>query len=273
MSNQQTELDNVAKAFSAQAPLFDEYEQRNAILQWMRKQIYSACDKYLKPGDSILDINAGTGIDAVHFAQQGHSVFAADIAEGMIAGIQKKIEALNLSQHIQTQRLSYTNLKLLQPNKFHFVLSNFGGLNCVSNLQPIAEQLKQLLHPNGIVTLVIMPKFCLWEMLHFFKGNFSLAFRRLRKNGSIAHVEGHYFLTYYHSVSTVIKSFGKKFKVLEIRGLASLVPPPYMETFPQKYPRIYKLLTIVDELIAPFPPFNRCADHYILTLQYIPEKQ
>lgn len=269
----QQNTDAVGKAFSAQSPLFDDYDKRNPILQWMRGQVYHSFDTSIRPGDSILDINAGTGIDAIHYARQGHLVVAVDVAEGMVTEMYKKVQALNLSSLIQVRKLSFTNLETLHPNKFHHVISNFGGLNCVSDLQPVAEQVKKLLYPKGTVTLVIMPAFCPWEILHFLNGNFSLAFRRFRKNGTDAHVEGNHFLTYYHSFSKVVQTFGNQFKVLNVRGLASLSPPPYMDSFPQKYPRIYKFLTMLDERVAPYFPFNRWADHYILTLQYIPEKQ
>ena len=187
--------ESVDAAFSAQAPLFDEYERRNPILQWMRQQVYDHLDEYLHPGDSILDISAGTGIDAVHFAQLGHPVLALDIAEGMVREMELKVGEMNLSSLITVQHGSYLDLASLPPRKFHHVLSNFGGLNCVSDLRPIAQHLTDILHPGAIVTLVIMPRVCAWEMLHAFKGNFRLAFRRFGRNGTIARVEGHPFLT------------------------------------------------------------------------------
>jgi anaerobic magnesium-protoporphyrin IX monomethyl ester cyclase len=264
-------MDAVSNAFTAQAPLFDEYEKHNLILKWMRGEVYRSIVKHLHPGDSIIDINAGTGIDAIHFALFGHPVFAIDVAKGMVAEMEKKVQVLNLSHRLQVWQSSYTDLKMVHPNKFHHVLSNFGGLNCVPDLTPIANQLKQLLHPNGFVTLVIMPAVCPWEILQALKGNFPLAFRRFRRNGTIAHIEGHHFLTYYHTPAKTVRSFGNEFKVVSLRGLASFSPLPSMETFPHRFPRLYKFLIMLDGWFASFPPFNRWADHYILTLQYIPE--
>jgi anaerobic magnesium-protoporphyrin IX monomethyl ester cyclase len=262
---------DVGKAFSAQAPLFDDYERSNPILQWMRMQVHRQMEASIGPGDSILDINAGTGIDAIHFARLGHHVDAIDVAEGMIAETKKKILASDLGHVIHVRQSSYTDLQALGPKKFHHVLSNFGGLNCIADLRPVAEQIKQVLYPGGTVTLVIMPAVCPWEILHCLKGNFSLAFRRLRKAGTTAHIEGHPFLTFYHSPSKAIKSFGTQFIVLNVRGLASLSPPPYMDRFPKRYPRAYRFLTALDESLASHWPFNRWADHYILTLLYAPQ--
>jgi anaerobic magnesium-protoporphyrin IX monomethyl ester cyclase len=257
-------------AFSAQAPMFDDYENRNPILQWMRMQVHRQIDEHLRPGDSILDINAGTGIDAIRFARLGHPVVAIDVAGGMIVELQKKVDALDLAHLVQARQGSYTDLDALRPAKFHHVVSNFGGLNCIADLGPVAEQLAQVLHPGGYVTLVIMPAVCPWELLHALAGNFSLAFRRLHRNGTLAHVEGHHFLTYYHSPSTAIERFGTQFRAVGLRGLASASPPPYMESFPARFPRAYRLLTALDTSLASYPPFNRWADHYILTLRYTP---
>lgn len=262
------QLKNVDAAFSAQAPLFDEYDKHNAILQWMREQVYRHLAEYLLPGESILDISAGTGIDAAHFARLGHPVFAVDIAKGMVREIERKVEAMGLSAFVEVQQRSFTDVASLAPKKFQHVLSNFGGLNCVSDLRPVAQQLTEILHPGATVTLVMMPRVCPWEMLHALKGNFRLAFRRFRRNGTIARVEGHSFLTTYHSPSSVIRSFGPRFKVKKLRGLASLSPPPYMETIPDRFPRFYKTLTAIDGSVSTFLPFNRWADHFILTLSF-----
>lgn len=261
-------VESVDAAFSAQAPRFDDYERHNPILQWMRQQVHHHLNEYLHPGDSILDISAGTGIDAVHFAQRGHPVLALDIAEGMVREMELKVGEMNLSSMITVQHGSYAHLASLAPRKFHHALSNFGGLNCVTDLRPVAEQLTEILHPGAIVTLVIMPRVCPWEMLHALKGNFRLAFRRLRRNGTIARIEGHPFLTTYYSPSNVIKSFGPRFRAKRLRGLASLSPPPYMETIPKRFPQLYKMLTTVDGFLSTFPPFNRWADHFIITLSF-----
>ena len=259
---------HVNAAFTAQAPLFDSIQNNNMMLQWMRSVVHKHVEEYLRPGDTILDINAGTGIDAVHFAQQGHSVHAMDIADGMVNEIKRKIETYKLENRITTEVRSFTEAGTLAPRTFDHIFSNFGGLNCVQDLHPVAEQLCQIVKPNGFLTLVIMPPICPWELAYVFQGNTSMGLRRLRKGGIIAHIEGEYFRTYYHSVSNVIRSFGDRFTVLKIRGVASFSPPPYMEKFPQKYPRLYLFLQSCDERFSTLAPFNRCADQFIITMKY-----
>jgi ubiquinone/menaquinone biosynthesis C-methylase UbiE len=260
--------DQARCAFSAQAPLFDSYERTNVILQWMRRQVYKHEEKFLSPGDSIFELNAGTGIDAVHFAQKGHPVFAIDIAEGMIAELEKKVNFLQMAERISYARCSFTDLHSLPARRFDHVFSNFGGLNCIPDLAVVADQLPVFLKPGATVTLVIMPRVCPWELLHILGGNSKLAFRRLSKNGATAHIEGHHFTTYYFTPEEVTRSFGKRFSLVRLRGLASISPPPYMSPFAGNHPGIYKALTALDELVSAIPPFNKWADHFIVTLKY-----
>ncbi len=268
LSDKSENIDQARRAFSAQAPLFDSYERTNIILQWMRRQVYKHEEEFLSPGDSIFELNAGTGIDAIHFAQKGHSVFAIDIAEGMIAELEKKVNFLQLTERIGYARCSFTDLHSIPARRFDHVFSNFGGLNCISDLAVVADQLPAFLKPGASVTLVIMPRVCPWELVHFLDGNSNLAFRRLSKNGAAAHIEGHHFTSYYFSPEDVIRSFGKRFSVVKLRGLASISPPPYMSPFAGRHPGLYKALTAFDALFSTLPPFNRWADHFIITLKY-----
>lgn len=261
---------SVGNAFTAQAPLFDQIQHSSMMLTWMRSEVHRHMMKFLSPGDTILDINAGTGIDAVFFAEQGHTVYAMDIAEGMVSEIKKKITANHLEQRITAERRSFMEAAALAPKQFDHIFSNFGGLNCTNNLPAVVRQLTAVIKPGGLITLVVMPPVCPWELLRLFTGEYSLAFRRLRRNGITAHIEGEYFTTYYHPVGKILKSFGKDFKLISVKGIASFSPPPFMEKFPQVFPRIYSFLQLLDEKFSSYPPFNRWADQCMITMRYLP---
>lgn len=266
----QRNIDAVQRAFSAQAPIFDSYEKQNRILQWMRSQVYSHEEKFLRPGDSILELNAGTGIDAIHFASSGHRVFAIDNAPGMIKELRAKAEHAGLLHLITAAVCSFTDLHTLLPERFDHVFSNFGGLNCVPNLHSVSEQLPRLLRPGATVTLVVMPRVCPWELLHLVTGDFRFTLRRFLRNGTPAQIEGHHFRSYYFSPREILRSFGDRFTLLRLKGLACFTPPPAMETFPIRFPRLYRILNVLDEKTSTLPPFNRWADHFIVTMRYDP---
>ena len=49
-------------------------------------------EKYLRPGAMLLDVGAGAGEYSLHFARQGYSVDAVELAEANVAAFQKRIE-------------------------------------------------------------------------------------------------------------------------------------------------------------------------------------
>ena len=264
-------FDSVNRAFTRQAQYFDEYDRNNIILADMRKQVRDHVMKFLKKGDYILELNAGTGLDAEYFVEQGCKVHATDLSDGMIQKIKQRIKHQNLSNSITFQQCSFTQLDKLTFSGFNYIFSNFGGLNCIRDLNQVTKFFSGVLNDHGFVTIVVMPKICPWELLSVLKGNFALAFRRFKKNGATAHLEGEYFKTYYFTHNKVLKSFGKKFKLIKAEGLGVLIPPPVKENLPKQLPKFYRILKYFDKKLRNHFPFNRWADHFIITLQYSAE--
>ena len=258
----------VSRAFDKQAVQFDKNQLENPILQIMRQHVWSESLRFIKPGNRILELNAGTGLDAVFFAQHGCKVLATDIAEGMLHQIKKKVEENNLQNEIQVQQLSFHELNKIQSQKFDYIFSNFGGLNCTDDLQSVFAQFSSLLKPNGYVTMVMVSPVCPWELTYFFRGKWKMAFRRIKKKHVIAHLGGEYFSVEYYSPSEVIKAFPARFTKVNLTGLASLLPPPYMENFPKKLPRLFHFLQRVDNTMRKIPPFTWWGDYFILTMRY-----
>ncbi len=258
--------------FDRVADHYDQIVESNTILQSMRTRVHRHVLKFLKPGDRILEINAGTGIDAVFFAQQGYFVHATDVSEGMIKQLRRKVLQLGLEHRIKIEQRSFTDLELPGEAQFDYVFSNFGGLNCIPDIEPVTRQVHRLLKRGGYVTLVIMPKFCPWELLAALKGQFRLAFRRLQVGGTPAHIECVYFKCFYFSPTQVMKAFGNNLKMVQLEGLGSICPPPYRDDFTVKHPSIYRRLTRLEEQLAGYWPFNSWADHFILTVQFRPNE-
>ncbi len=265
-------FDPVKEAFSRQAEIFDSYEEGNEILKWMRLVTRKHLLRHLKENDEILELNSGTGLDAVFLAEKGFKIHCTDISYGMLKKLEEKIINSELKNLITFQALSFTELDRLSGKPFDYIFSNFGGLNCTKNLSEVFKHFTKLLKPGGRVTLVIIPPVCPVELALVFRGKFKTAFRRLHKNGVEVNVEGIKFTTYYHSLRNTIKALGPEFGVIEIQGLASISPPPYMINFPKRYPDAYKKLIKFDEKLSHVFPFNRWADHFIITAEYKPLK-
>lgn len=261
----------VATAFSKQSQKFDDIFSHNTIIQYKRSRVRDHFLQYLQPKSSILEINCGTGDDAIYFAQHNHKVHATDISKGMQQVLQQKIVAYNLQSNISNELCSFTELKSLK-NKgpYHAIFSNFAGLNCTANLVDVLHSFNELLIEEGIVTLAIMPKFCLWETLLICKGQIKIATRRfINRYGSKAHVEGEFFNCSYYNASYIIKHLKPNFKLLSIEGLCTFVPPSYMLGFAEKYPSLFNFLKNIEDKVKTKWPWKYMGDYYIISLQKI----
>ncbi len=258
-----------AQAFEKQSVIFDELYGKNTIIEYKRKRTRAHLERYLPKGSEILELNAGTGEDAIYFAQKRHQVHATDISEGMLKQLNQKVCELNLSEWVSSEQISFEELtKITHKKPFDAIFSNFGGLNCTYQLDKVAASFSDLLKPNGTVTLVIMPPFCLWEFLTILKGNTKLAFRRLfAKTGAKAHIEGVRFLCWYYEPAHIISFLKKDFEVVSLEGLCALVPPSYLETFPNKYPRLYPILQKLEDRLKSTFPFKYIGDYFIIALK------
>ena len=259
----------VAKAFSKQASVFDSQYTADTIIQYKRKRVRDHVLQYLKPNSSILELNAGTGEDAIFFAQTGHTVHATDISGPMQDKLKEKARMKGVQMRIDNELCSFTDLDYLSNRgPYDLIFSNFAGLNCTNELARVLRSFNSLLKPGGIATLVVLPKFCLWEFLLLFKGKFKTAFRRFAGNkGATAHIEGELFKCWYYNPSFIRKHLRNSFDMISLEGLCTLVPPSYLEGFAEKNPKIYQSLVKKENKWNATWPWKVIGDYYIITLR------
>lgn len=259
------------KAFSLQSKVFDELYQNNSIIQYKRERVRAVVQQFAQKNGTVLELNSGTGEDAVWFAQQGFKVHATDISAGMQDILKSKINSLALQEKVSTEIISFTNLMNLENRKeYDLIFSNFAGLNCTGELDKVLESFALLLKPQGVVVLTILPKFCLWEFLLLFKGKFKTAFRRFfSSKGATAHIEGTYFRCWYYNPSYIIKHLQKQFRVLTAEGLCTIVPPSYIEGFAEKRPKLFSFLKSTENKWKTRWPWKYIGDYYIIALKKI----
>jgi len=258
-----------ALAFSRQAVHFDQLYEKNTIIHYKRERVRRHLLDFLPDHASILELNAGTGDDAIWLARQGYQVHATDIATGMQDMLAQKVKAAGLGDRVTSELRSFTDLSNLdKKGPYDHIFSNFAGLNCTGELGKVISSFSSLLKENGMVTLVLLPKFCLWESSMMLKGKFKTATRRFfSAKGRRARVEGEYFKCWYYNPSDVIRFSKKDFEVLSVEGMCTIVPPSYIEGFAEKYPSLYSRLVRMEEKWKTAWPWRSIGDYYIITLR------
>lgn len=258
-----------AEAFSLQSGYFDAQYESDKIIQYKRDRVRQHVLQYLQPGNRILELNAGTGNDAVFFAQKGFHVHATDISEGMQEQLAAKAGRAGLSGLISHELCSYTSLDTLkQKGPYNYIFSNFAGLNCTGEIEKVLNSFDGLLVPGGFVTLVMLPGFCLWETLLIFKGKFKTATRRFfSSKGRKAKIDGMPFTCWYYSPHDITRSLKNKFDLISLEGLCTIVPPSYIEHFAEKYPKAFSFLRKKEDKLKAKWPWRSVGDYFIITLQ------
>lgn len=265
------DLDAINTGFSRKALVYDTYGAEHPAIQWTRRQVRARVLSLVPPGAHVLELNAGTGDDAAYLAEHGLHVHATEVADGMLAEIERKIETRGLHARLTAQRCSFLKLERISGGSYDLVLSNFGGLNCVPDVRPVAEQMPGVLKPGGYVVWVIMPPLCPWELAQAARGRFRVAFRRLRR-ATLAHVEGARFMTYYFWPSQIVSALGSDFQLMSLQSLSLLSPPAFMDGFPRRFPRLFRLLTALDARVTRWPGLNSLGDFFVLTARYLPDE-
>lgn len=259
-------FETVAEAYNRNADKYDDFIENNPNLMRMRNKVYAHVTSLLPTGSRILDLACGTGTDAFWFAQNGYTVHGIDISDGMLERASAKAKHLGLQTRATFEHLSYTALGTLANDQFNCTFSNFGGLNCVSDLRLVADQVRPLLQSNAYVIWALMPPFCLWESAMLLRGRVRLATRRYSGKSTV-HKEGLNYPVYYYTPKDVANAWGTDFELVSVRALSVITPPATNKEFAVKRPGLFQLLSKLDDAVEARYPFKYWGDFTIVTLR------
>lgn len=255
----------MSKGFDIAASTYDKDFTHSNIGRMQRDKVWKFLDIISNTNQSlnILELNCGTGEDAIRLAKQGNKVLASDISEGMLAIARNKSE----SSMVNFQRIDLNNIENFHfEMQFDLVFSNFGGLNCIdaNTMSNLNQSLNKIMRSKGKYIAVIMPRFCLWETcFYLIKGKVKDAFRR-QKTSVIANVSGNKVETWYYSPKNHQSKMGSTFKKEKLQPVGLFIPPSYLENFFSKRLRFLNFLQFLEKHLAIFSWQAKLADHYYI---------
>ena len=195
-------------------------------------------DRQFEPGAQILELNCGTGEDALFLAQHEVSVVACDASEEMIKTARQRMQSEDPKAPIEFKLLPTEHLWKLHPGElFDGAFSNFSGLNCVADLHQTARDLAGLVTMGAPVLVCLSTRFCLSEMMwYLLHGQLRKAFRRF--SGIATPEVGEFTVkVHYPTLRGLKKMFSSYFFLRSCTGIGVAVPPSYVEPVMRKYPR------------------------------------
>lgn len=264
----QNSLQHTKEAFETAALTYDEAESRNEILKWMRGIVQEIYLQNFKAGDKLLELNAGTGTDALFLAGHGIHVLATDISENMINTIENKVKMQNAENMVEARPCSFDKIEQIKESGFDGAMSNFGGLNCINKFDKLEDDLSSKIKQGGKFIAVVMNKTCPWEIFYYsLCFDFKNVFRRSKEEGIEAALDNELVRTYYFTPAQFGGFFSRQFKVKKIYTLGLFTPPPFLIGIYRRFKPLVKLFMKTDELLKGIFPFNRLGDHFIIIFE------
>ena len=258
-------------SFDAAAKFYDEEFTQSTIGRMQRKRVWNYLSETLgnKPL-RILEINGGTGEDAIWLAQQGHDVTCTDISPEMLSIAEEKTVHLSDDLGIHFKKLDVRKIHEFEvEDHYDIIFSNFGGLNCISpeELALFFSALPWLLNPNGRFVGVFLGKFCFWEYLYFtLKGNREKAWRRQSKEAVMANVSGVQVPTWYFSPEEVAQSVPQG-KQIGLKAIGSFIPPSYLQPFFDNKKMLLRGLRNLEYGFDRVNSLAQISDHFLIDLK------
>ena len=238
------------------------------IGQSRRRAVWRVLDRLFVPGQRILEINCGTGIDALHLAERGVKVLASDISERMIELARERVGSMKFNETVEFRTLATEELANLDDEgPVDGAFSTFSGLNCVEDLRSVSGTLSGLLRPGGRVLLCMLGRLVPWEIVWFaVHGEFRRALRRLSGPTELA-VQGGLLKVTYPTPSQIVQAFGQQFHLRGFSGIGICVPPSYMERWARRFPKAVSALDSADRLLGSLPGFRSIGDCMLLEFE------
>jgi SAM-dependent methyltransferase len=257
-------------AFDAAAASFDtrfgEWRSVAAQRRAVRRHLLAA----FPPGARLLELAGGTAEDALFLAAHGRHVLLTDGAPAMVARARAKAAGVFLPGNVDVGQLIIEEIESFAEEwirtdgpSFDGVYSNFAGLNCIADLQPVARGLARLL-PEGAAALLVMfgPHPPGEAVVQLLRGDVRAAFRRTRRAAAPARLGGRDFHVNYPRPAEVAAAFSPWFTLRCTRGIGVFVPPSAAEPLISSLPRLLRCLEVIDR--AATTPLARFGDHVLL---------
>src|SRR5262249_7231623 len=146
---------------------------------------------------------------------------ACDSAPAMIEVARNLLNTSAFHRAVDLRCLAIEQLAILEAEgPYDGIFSNFGGLNCLNDLNSVVRDMSRLVKRGGRLVLCLFGRICLWEIIFYsIRRDFRRAFRRFQRNGTIAVLApGSEIVVHYPGVRELGRIFSPYFRLERWRG-------------------------------------------------------
>ena len=263
------QLRDTQDAFDSVAADYDGPRGNNDLIQHMRAEMWHWLSRTFAPGERLIDLGCGTGLDAVHLAESGFDVTATDWSPLMVQRTAERAAARQVAARVRALNVGAHELhRLDDAGAFDGAYSNLGPLNCVPDLTDVARECARLLKPDGALAFTVIGRFCPWEIAHYVRqGRWARARVRFARGVVPVGMNNHTIWTRYYTPREFYAAFEPYFSLQHFRGICVFAPPPYLTGVRQKYPRLHAWLWGLDKTVAGWPLVRSMGDHFLIVMK------
>src|SRR5262245_52361580 len=173
----------------------------------------------------------------------------------MVHEARLRVRASGLDARVDVEHLGIHEIDRLAPAGFDAVWSNLGPLNCVADLAGAAAAIERRLRPGGLFIASAIGRVCPWEIaLYASRRDWDRMRVRFSRTPTAVPLEGERVWTQYYTPAAFERTFARAgFSRIERRALALFAPPPYMQAFAERHPRLVARLQRLDEAVGGWP--------------------
>jgi ubiquinone/menaquinone biosynthesis C-methylase UbiE len=263
----------MAVPFDHIASTYDSIFAPSAIGQLQRRHVWDYVERVMPElnGLEMLELNYGTGEDALMFSERGFNLVATDLSEELLKVTQHKKTQYSMQSKVTSQYVDVDGFGATTFNKkFDLIISNFGGVNCMhpEALKKLLKKLPSILAPGGRFIAVVMPRFCMWEsVFFFFRLQFKKMFRRWTSSEVIDTLYGFPTKLWYYNPSQIKRWAKPYFTTLTTKPVGLVLPPSYLENFFSEHKRLLFRLNKFEKRLNRLSFYSGIADNYIIDLK------